>query len=141
MRKHGAVALLSLLLGVLLGVFGVRGPGAEEAPFTRTLLLEADLEGIPGKRILLMDVRLAGGAATGKHTHPGQEFACVIEGEGVLTVEGKDPQRMRAGEASAVPYQAVHEGRNADASRPLRLIVALIVDRDRPPATPAPESR
>jgi quercetin dioxygenase-like cupin family protein len=52
------------------------------------------------------------GAAFGRHTHPGEEIAYVIEGALEYQVEGKPPVTLEAGEVLFIPAGTIHAARN-----------------------------
>jgi hypothetical protein len=58
------------------------GPAAStvDEPIKRTVLFRGDLEGAPGKQIVVFVADLAPGAVGSKHYHPGPEFFYVLEG-------------------------------------------------------------
>jgi quercetin dioxygenase-like cupin family protein len=71
-----------------------------------------------------------------RHTHPGVETSYLLEGEIELTVDGKAPQQLKAGESFSVPPNIPHGGKVG--ARTAKLIVTYVVDRTRPVASPAP---
>lgn len=70
------------------------------------------------------------------HTHPGVEIAYVESGVAELTIAGKDPQLLNAGESFMAPRGIAHSGRNPG-DQPARLVITYIVDKDAPLRTPA----
>src|SRR5262245_45352676 len=60
--------------------------------FKRTVLFRGDLEGAPGKEIVVFVADLAPGAVGSKHYHPGPEFFYVLEGTLAHEPEGGSPQ-------------------------------------------------
>lgn len=70
-----------------------------------------------------LTIEIAPGGETGWHKHPVPSFGVVLEG--TLEVELKDgrKQRVEAGQALAEVVDTWHNGRNLDATKPLKLLV------------------
>jgi quercetin dioxygenase-like cupin family protein len=71
------------------------------------------------------------GADTGWHTHPGDEYATVLEGEvGIITkANGAQSYRVyKAGEAYHNAKGVVHDARNAGTGT-AKTVVAIILDK------------
>jgi quercetin dioxygenase-like cupin family protein len=83
-----------------------------------------------------MKVELAPGGHAGRHTHPGDEISYVVDGVGVLLVDGQPPRKLKAGDAFVVKAGQVHDARN-DGSAPLHLIGVYVVEKGKPLGTPA----
>ena len=68
-------------------------------------------------------IEIAPGGETGWHKHPVPSFGVVLEG--TLEVHLKDgrTQRVEAGQALAEVVDTWHNGRNIDATKPLKLLV------------------
>src|SRR4051812_23070537 len=69
----------------------------QDEPIKRTVLFRGDLEGAPGKEIVVFVADLAPGAAGAKHYHPGPEFFYVLEGTLAHEPEGGPAHMMRTG--------------------------------------------
>jgi quercetin dioxygenase-like cupin family protein/flagellar biosynthesis GTPase FlhF len=65
------------------------------------------------------------------HTHPGEEWQSVQEGEVTFTVKGQPPRILRAGESVYVARGTVHRIQNLT-DKPARTIETRIVDKDKP---------
>jgi quercetin dioxygenase-like cupin family protein len=91
----------------------------------------------PGADAVVMRIALAPGAHAGRHTHPGDEIGYVLEGEGLLLVDGAAPRLLRAGDAFVVQAGVVHDAHNPGGAT-MRLVGVFMVDKDKPLATPAP---
>ena len=109
---------------------------AQNPGFERKVLDTADLS-TPGKQAAVVDVIIQPGANIGRHTHPGEEATQIVEGQGELTIAGRPPRTVKAGEAFIVPSGVAHDIRNTGTTR-LRAAVVFIVDKGKPLATPAP---
>ena len=67
---------VGLAAGALLAQNNPPGAAAstEDEPIKRTVLFRGDLEGAPGKEIVIFVADLSPGAVGGKHYHPGPEL-------------------------------------------------------------------
>jgi quercetin dioxygenase-like cupin family protein len=136
MRRTTVLLGVALAVGIAVGTIGTRVLSAPQGPVTRTVLLETDLAGMDGKQGFVVLAEIAPGAATGKHTHPAHEFAYVLEGDGVLEVEGKPPISLRPGLAIHQPPGQVHNGRNMSATSSLRILAVYIGEKGQPHTAP-----
>jgi quercetin dioxygenase-like cupin family protein len=136
MRRTAITLSLTLAIGIAVGVLGDRLLGAQPQPIKRTELLKTDVAGMEGKEGIMYIAELAPGAAAGKHTHPGPEFAYVLEGALTLEVEGQAPKTFKAGEAFNNPSKVVHDAKNGSTSAPTKVLVVLIGEKGQPLATP-----
>jgi quercetin dioxygenase-like cupin family protein len=136
MRRTVCTLGLALLVGIALGATGTQVLRAQTETTTRTVLLRTDLEGIEGKEGIIMVAVIAPGTETGKHFHPGHEFAYVLDGSGILEVEGKSPMALTPGTTIYQPPGQVHNGRNASATAPLKILVLHISEKGKPDTIP-----
>jgi quercetin dioxygenase-like cupin family protein len=136
MNRMSIIVTLALLSGIVLGQLGNRVLSAQQAAPTRTDLLKTDLVGIKGKEGLILTVEGAPGLVGGKHYHPGEEFAYVLEGSLTLEVEGKPPVTLKAGDTFHIPPRAVHRGKNASATAPYKVLVFGVFGKGQPDTTP-----
>ena len=65
MPRTGVMFALVLALGMGLGWFGHQHLSAQQAPVTRTVLLQTDVAGVEGKEAVLVVAEIAPGATTG----------------------------------------------------------------------------
>jgi quercetin dioxygenase-like cupin family protein len=89
MQRTAFMLAVALVVGMVIGVVGIRWLNAQQQPATRTELLRTDLPGIEGREGIVYIAELAPGAAAGKHYHPGSELFYILEGSMILEVEGK----------------------------------------------------
>ena len=80
--------------------------------------------------------RVAPGATTGRHTHPGDEYTLVLEGTLELRLEGREPRRVNAGDAYHNPKGVIHETRNVG-DGPARASATFVIDKGKPISLPA----
>jgi quercetin dioxygenase-like cupin family protein len=110
------------------------GAGAADLPgggFVAVPLLRTEVTGDAARDAVVARGELAPGATTGRHTHPGDEYAYVIEGTLELRSDGRPPRRVTAGEAYHNPRGVVHETRNVG-DGVARLASVFVVDKGKP---------
>ena len=107
---------------------------AQQAGLKRTDLQRHDL-GIPGREVVQVRVEFDPGVAVGKHTHPGEEIAYVLEGSLEYQVEGKPPVTLKAGESLFIPAGTIHAAKNASKGKAVEL-ATYIVEKGKPLVTP-----
>lgn len=100
-------------------------------------LLKSSVGGDDSKEATLVWAELAPGAALPRHTHPGDEYATVIEGVLEIRVAGQEPRRVTAGQAYHNARGVPHEARNVG-DGVARLVVTFVLERNLPLSTPAP---
>jgi len=136
MRRKAVLLSITLIVGVALGMICQQVLIAEQAPVTRTILQQKDLEGVPGKEIVMFRAELAPGAALGRHYHPGPEMFYVLEGALALELDGQAPVTLKAGESGYSPAKYVHNGKNPSATEPTKLLGFWVAEKGQPLATP-----
>ncbi|MGH8603026.1 MAG: cupin domain-containing protein, partial [Gammaproteobacteria bacterium] len=129
MRQTALTLGLTSALGIALGVIGTQVTNAQQED---TVLLKTELAGIEGKEGTMF---IHPGAASGKHSHPGDQFVYILEGSGTLEVEGKSPVSLEPGVTYYVAPQQVHEVKNASDS--LKGVGVLIAEKGQPHLVPA----
>lgn len=132
MRRMFWLLILTLAVGIAVGMIGNHVLSAQQAPLKVTELLKADLVGMEGKEVIVQLVEFAPRGATGKHTHPGHEANYILEGSLILEMEGHPPMMRKAGEASYIPAKLVHEGKNASMTDPVKVAVVRIHEKGQP---------
>lgn len=109
---------------------------AQQAVFKRTEIQRIDLS-TPGREAVMVVADIPAGASSGRHTHPGEEVAYVLEGAIVLDVAGKAPVTLKTGQGFMIPAGVPHSATNK-APAPARVLANYIIDKGKPIATPAP---
>jgi quercetin dioxygenase-like cupin family protein len=127
-----AVVLAALVFIVLIA------PSAHTQPqgLVPKPLLRTTLSGDDTKEAVILTVEFAPGGKTGRHTHPGDEYAVVLEGTLELRIEGQEPRRVSAGEAYHNARGVIHETRNVGEG-PARVASTLIYEKGKPMSQPA----
>lgn len=126
MKPIHLLLALALAVGIAVGVIGTRVLNAQPEAVKGTVLLKTDLKAIKKTRGMLVLAELAPGAATGKHDHPGDELAYVLEGSITLEVAGEAPVTFKSGDTFHQPRKRVHNLRNASTTAPAKVLVILI---------------
>ena len=119
------VAVLLVGGGLALHVAPAQQPG-----ITRTDLQRHDLS-VPGREVVQVRVDFAPGVAFGKHSHPGEEIAYVLEGVLEYQVEGKPPVTLKAGEVLFIPAGTIHAAKNVGSGNGAEL-ATYVVEKGKP---------
>jgi len=98
-------------------------------------LVKRDLAGGSNQGSVFL-VELAPGAAVGRHYHPGDAFAYILEGSMVLEVEGEPPVTLKPGDSGHVVPRQVHDDKNASTSKPVKFLVFHVSEKGQPLAVP-----
>lgn len=124
---------LSVAAAVLIAATLPTHIALAQAGTSRTEVQRHDLAQ-PGHEVVQVRVDFAPGAAFGRHTHPGEEIAYVLEGSLVYELDGKTIA-LRAGQSLYIPAGTVHAARNAS-SRPAAELATYLVDKGKPIVEP-----
>ncbi|HUM03753.1 MAG TPA: cupin domain-containing protein [Thermoanaerobaculia bacterium] len=116
---------------------GVQALNAQPAPAVkRTILLKQEMT-IPGREAVMAVVELPPGSAEGRHSHPAEVFAIMLEGTISLEVEGKPTATLKAGEIFYIAPGSVHQAVN-NSTAPAKLEAVFVAEKGKPLTTPAP---
>jgi quercetin dioxygenase-like cupin family protein len=111
---------------------------AQQPGFKRVELQRHDL-GTPGREVVQVRAEFDVGGAVGKHTHPGEEFGYVLEGELELEIAGKPNARVKAGDSFFVPPETIHAAKNVGKG-PTKILATYVVEKGKPVATMVKEA-
>lgn len=135
--RHPIIAL-SLTLSVGIGI------GASMAGYVNAMhhvkvteLYKADLVTSDGREGSIFLAELAPGANVGKHYHPGDAFAYILEGTMVLEIAGKEPVALKPGQSGSLPPGTIHDDKNPSQTAPLKFLVFHVAKKGEPLAVPA----
>ena len=67
---------------------------------------------VPGREVVQVLTRIPVGVESGWHTHPGEEVGYILAGTVEVTVQGREPQVLRAGDGFLVPPRTPHNARD-----------------------------
>ena len=121
------MAVAVLLVG---GGLALHVSRAQQTGIKRTDVQRHDLSA-PGREVIQVRVDFAPGVAFGRHSHPGEEIAYVLEGTLEYEVEGKPPVTLKAGEALFIPAGAIHSAKNVGSGNAAEL-ATYIVEKGKP---------
>ena len=105
-------------------------PGVKAATILQTVLSGDDT-----KQVVITSGEFATGVTLPRHTHPGDDYTVVLQGTLELIVEGREPQRVSAGEAFHVPPGQVNYTRVLG-DTPVRIIAFWVVEKGKPAMQP-----
>jgi len=108
-------------------------PISAQQGITRTPLGTVDFPA--GYQTVMGLALIPAGVCADRHTHPGLETSYILEGEGLLKVDGKPDQRLKPGEPVQIPAGAPHI---PCATSALKVLTVHIVDKGKPLASAAP---
>jgi quercetin dioxygenase-like cupin family protein len=114
---------------VLFGAIAY-APSTQQPGTRRTELARQDL-GVPGHEVLQVRVEFDAGAAFGRHWHPGEEIAYVLEGRLEYQIDGQAPVVLEAGDVLFIPARTIHAARNVGRTSGAEL-ATYIVEKDEP---------
>jgi quercetin dioxygenase-like cupin family protein len=129
-NARGKVVAVAIVAGVLCA----SALSAQQPGFKRVELQRIDTS-TPGWEAVLMRADFDPKAQVGKHTHPGNEVAYILEGALELSVEGKAPKTLKQGDSFSLPANTVHWAKNV-APGNTKVLVTYIVEKGKPIATP-----
>lgn len=117
----------------------VETPGIEQQ-----LLLNAPLSQFPGKQVTIFIGDFEPGAETPVHRHPATEILYVLEGEGIMHIQGHDSRTLTQGnvvliEPAASEDSFIHRAVNLSQADGMKTLVIVIHDEGTPPALPVNE--
>lgn len=128
--------LLASLAGILLGGLAHAQQDAVQAsPVKRTPLGKVEVPG-SNYEVVFGITELAAGFKSGRHSHPGQVLAYVVEGEFWYLVDGQPERIYRVGESFQLPDSAIHN-EGAAGSSPVKVMAVFVVEKGKPLVKPA----
>ena len=131
--KRIAIAALATV-GTVLS-FGTLVAQQPDAPaIKRSVLLKKDAS-VEGREFVMVNVEIPPGASEGKHTHPADVFAFVLEGTPTFEVEGQEARVLKPGDVFNVPQGQVHVASNKSSS-PVRIAAVFFAEKGKPLTTP-----
>lgn len=100
------------------------------------LSTDIDMSG-PPQTVVFLERDLAKGQGTGMHIHHGIEMNVLIKGKVRLTIQGRKPRVMHAGDSVSIPREVPHDVVNIG-DVPARIVISYVVDKGRPLKEPWP---
>jgi quercetin dioxygenase-like cupin family protein len=137
MKRLVMLIALIFILGVALGVVTSQKLLAQQPPIKRTVLQQKDIEGVPGREVVMFLAEIIPGGVSGRHLHPGPEFFYVLEGSLTLEPEGQAPITLKKGDSGYNTAKAVHNAKNGSTTETAKVLGVLIGEKGAPLSTPA----
>ncbi len=135
MNRTALVVSMTLVLGVALGFIGNRALNAQQARSIKTtILLKQDMS-VPGREAVMALAEIPPGAAEGRHTHPAEVYAFVLEGKILLENEGKPTVTLKAGDVFYIGPGKIHQAIN-NGDMTAKLAAVFVAEKDKPLKTP-----
>ena len=100
------------------------------------VLLRTSLSGDETKEVIIASAKFPPGSTTGRHTHPGDEYATVLAGTLEILVEARASKRVSAGESYHNARNVVHEARSVG-DQAARIVSTFVIDKGQPIMQPA----
>jgi quercetin dioxygenase-like cupin family protein len=125
---------------VASGLIAATAWSASEQPGSRFQpkpYFEMPLEKDPSRQVRLQSVVIPPGAGNQFHTHPGDQWWAVQEGEVTFTIKGQAPRVLKVGDYVYVPRGTIRRNQNMT-NRPVRSIELNITDKGKPQTEPVP---
>jgi quercetin dioxygenase-like cupin family protein len=137
MKHTTSIIAAALSVGIVVGFAADRLLSAQQEKIRRTSLLQKELEGIPGKVADVFLIEIAPDTATGKHSHPGNEIAYILEGAASIEAGGNKPITQRRGAVVHLAPNEVHDVKNPSKTEAMKAIVFALYDKGKPTVVPA----
>jgi quercetin dioxygenase-like cupin family protein len=100
-------------------------------------LMTKDLVGSPGKEGTMITVEYPPGWVSAAHRHDAHTFVYVLEGSVIMGVKGGPEMTLGPGQTFYENPDDVHAvSRNASATKPAKLLVFMVKEKDKPISTP-----
>jgi quercetin dioxygenase-like cupin family protein len=128
-RMRRTITLLCLAAAVGIGAAGALSqtpPRATQTPHQTT-----DLSGDPTREVMVYGNLFPPGAGNPFHSHHGDQWAVVQEGELTYLVRGEAPKTLKAGDSVYTPRGTIHRVHNAT-DKPARTVEIQISDKGKP---------
>jgi quercetin dioxygenase-like cupin family protein len=126
--------LKKCLIVAALVAFAGAAVAQSAPPIKRIPLQKFDVPGA-GYETVVGIAEIAPNVDIGKHSHPGIESGYVLEGDGILVVEGKPDRPLKAGDSYQIPAGAVHTAKSGPHGT--KVLAVYVVEKGKPLATPA----
>jgi quercetin dioxygenase-like cupin family protein len=134
--NYNRLKIAAIVTGIALIAFGASSAlRAADAPaIKRNIVFKEDMS-IPGREGIMVYVDIPPGGAEGRHTHPAEVYAFVLEGTFSQEIDGKPTVTLKAGDVFHVPPNTIHQATNTG-STPVKLAVVFVAEKGKPLTTP-----
>jgi quercetin dioxygenase-like cupin family protein len=127
--------MIRAMLITLAAFAAISAADAQQSGIERQQLLQRDGPG--DFQTLVVMLQFAPAAREVRHTHPGAVAGYVLDGTLTLEHEGRPTTKYNAGQAFYVEPGKVHLAIN-ETNAPLKFLATLVVEKGKPPSSPAP---
>lgn len=132
MKRIRMRVVFAFAVGIALGLLADTAIGKQHVKVSP--LLKSDLAGNEGRVLMMAIAEFAPGIALPNHFHPGEELGHLMEGSGVLMMEGQPDKRLKQGGAFYIPSRKVHQARVSGTG--LRMLSIRIHEKGQPIIVP-----
>lgn len=136
MKRSRTILSVAALAGMGLAVLVARSAHSQPQGIVAKLLLRTTVSGDDTRETVIATAEFAPGGTTGRHTHPGDEYAVVLQGTLEIRIEGQEPRRVNAGEAYHNAKGVIHETVNIG-TEPARVASTFVIEKGKPVSEPA----
>jgi quercetin dioxygenase-like cupin family protein len=77
-------------------------------------IMTDELELVEGTEVVISRVVIPANTTLPKHWHPGEEFAYVLEGSGILWQKGKSDVILKKGDVIKIPLKQIHTAKTLE---------------------------
>lgn len=124
------LTLTVIFAGTLgLGIAAGQDLNAQTVEPQVTMRLKADVAGVKGKEWKVITVELPPGAVDTRHSYPGVKLVYVLEGAGLVEVDGKPPVALNPGVVASFNPEQIHVLKNTSQTQTLKVLVVLFLEK------------
>jgi quercetin dioxygenase-like cupin family protein len=136
MRNSILTLAMAIAAGTIATAASAQTSTSPTGPAFSTRFFTTPLENDASRVVQMqMQLHLPNRPGNGFHTHNGDQWEAVVEGEITFTVKGQPPRVLKAGEFVYIPRGTIHRNENKS-NLPTRTMELLIMDKDKPQNTP-----
>src|SRR5215470_13186396 len=139
-EHHMRASTLTLAVVALAGTIATSASAqtstSPTGPAFSTRFFTNALENDPSREVQLqMQLHLPNRPGNGFHSHNGDQWEAVVEGEITFTAKGQPPRVLKTGDYVYIPRGTIHRNENKS-NQPTRTIELLIKDKGKPQTVP-----
>jgi quercetin dioxygenase-like cupin family protein len=137
---RGKILMISLAVaaGMIAAAASAQNSTSSTGPAFSQRFFNTALANDPSRDVQMqMQLHLPNRPGNGFHSHNGDQWEVVLDGEIIFTVKGQEPRLLKPGEYVYIPRGTIHRNENKSAA-PTRTIELLIKDKDKPQTIAAP---
>ena len=132
MRRTMLAVAIIMAAGTIATTASAQTPASPTGPAFSWRFFTTALDKDPSREVQMqMQLHLPNRTGNGFHSHNGDQWEVVVEGEITFTVKGQPPKVLKAGEFVYIPRGTIHRNENKS-NAPTRAIELLIKDKGKP---------